>query len=192
MPDSLANGQPPAPATDDSTQGGVVDGAALRQVMRRVPSPVVVVTAPTEGGAARGITIGSFASLSLHPPLVCFNVTQTAAMHDPLLGAGRFAVHVLGEAQAHLAEHFALPSLTGAEQLAAVEHTHDAHGTPVLADVAAVLHCTLHTTFAAGDHTVVVGRVAAVDAPPNERGAVLYYQRAYRRVGEELRTEGDA
>jgi flavin reductase (DIM6/NTAB) family NADH-FMN oxidoreductase RutF len=177
--DPAANGYPPAVAH--------ADGEALRRVMRRVPSPVVVVTVgDTAAGPARGITIGSFTSVALEPPLVSFNVAHDAATHDLLPEGGRFVVHVLGEHQAHLGTHFAMPGRTGAEQLASVPHTRpDDDGPPLLDDVTARLHCTVHATVPAGDHTLVLGRLVAVDDLP-DRGAVLYYRRAYRRVGDEL------
>lgn len=163
-----------------------VTGETLRQVMRRVPSPVTVVTA-ADAHEARGITIGSFTSVALEPPLICFNVNHEAQMHDVLLAAPRFAVHVLNEEQAHLANHFAVPDLTGAEQLRTVPHRIDDQGTPVLDDVTAVLHCTHHDVFTAGDKSIIIGRVEAVQHN-EDRGAVLYYKRTYRGVGEELRS----
>lgn len=163
-----------------------VDGETLRQVMRRVPSPVTVVTA-ADAHEARGITIGSFTSVALEPPLICFNVNHEAQMHDVLLAAPRFAVHVLGEEQASLANHFAVPDQTGAEQLQPVPHVINEHGTPVLDDVTAVLHCMHHDVFAAGDKSIIIGRVVEV-AVNDDHGAVLYYQRTYRGVGEELRS----
>jgi flavin reductase (DIM6/NTAB) family NADH-FMN oxidoreductase RutF len=86
-----------------------VPGDAFRAVMRRVPSPVVVVTAqgPRE---ARGITIGSFTSLALDPPLVSFNVGCGARMHEVMEACDRFAVHVLGEEQTHLPNRCPSPS----------------------------------------------------------------------------------
>ncbi len=163
-----------------------VDGETLRQVMRRVPSPVTVVTA---AGAkeARGITIGSFTSVALEPPLICFNVNHDAQMHDVLLDAPRFAVHILSEAQAPFANHFAVPDRTGPEQFRLIPHTIDEHGTPILDDATAVLHCVHHEVFTAGDKSVIVGRVVDIDMNP-DRGAVLYYQRTYRGVGDELRS----
>ena len=71
-----------------------VDGETLRQVMRRVPSPVTVVTAAS-AEEVRGITIGSFTSVALEPPLVCFNVNHAAEMHNLPLAAPRYAVQVL-------------------------------------------------------------------------------------------------
>lgn len=163
-----------------------VDGETLRQVMRRVPSPVTVVTA-ADATEARGITIGSFTSVALKPPLVCFNVNHDAQMHDVILDASRFAVHVLGEEQAPLANHFAVPDLSGAEQLRAVPHVINEHGTPVLDDVTAVLHCVHHDVFTAGDKSIIIGRVVDVQVTDG-RGAVLYYRRTYHGIGEELRS----
>jgi flavin reductase (DIM6/NTAB) family NADH-FMN oxidoreductase RutF len=163
-----------------------VDGETLRRVMRRVPSPVTVITA-ADATEARGITIGSFTSVALEPPLVCFNVNHDAQMHDVVLDASRFAVHILGDGQAHLANHFAVPDLTGDEQLRSVSHAVDEHGTPILDEVTAVLHCVHHDVFTAGDKSIIVGRVVEVQAN-DDRGAVLYYKRTYRGVGDELRS----
>lgn len=161
-----------------------VDGDAFRTAMRRVPSPIVVVTARGEH-EARGITIGSFTSVALDPPLVSLNVGHESRMHTVMEGCSRFAVQVLSEEQAHLATRFAEPGLTPAEQFDAVPTTEDEHGTPHLDGVTARLHCRPHSAIEAGDHTLYVGRVVAIDEPPN-RGAVLYYQSSYRGVGSEL------
>jgi flavin reductase (DIM6/NTAB) family NADH-FMN oxidoreductase RutF len=161
-----------------------VDPSTFRAIMRRVPSPVVVVTAqgPTE---ARGITIGSFASVALEPPLVSFNVAREARMYDVMQACERFVVHVLDERQVHLAKQFAVPNLTSGEQFEAVPHACDPDGTPVLDGGAAVLRCRPHDAVPAGDHALYVGRVEAVEARPGD-GAVLYYEGDYRGVGSEL------
>jgi flavin reductase (DIM6/NTAB) family NADH-FMN oxidoreductase RutF len=154
--------------------------------MRRVPSPVVVVTAAGEE-EARGITIGSFTSVALNPPLVSFNVGRESRMYEAMESCSRFAVNVLGEEQAALATRFAEPDLTGPEQFEGVPYTLDARGTPLLDDVTARLHCTPHDAVPAGDHVLYVGLVVGVDEQP-DRGAVLYYKSGYRGVGSELRS----
>jgi flavin reductase (DIM6/NTAB) family NADH-FMN oxidoreductase RutF len=156
----------------------------FRALMRRVPSPVVVVTArgPQE---ARGITIGSFSSVALDPPLVSFNVARDSRMFDVMEACERYAVHVLGEDQAHLAKQFAVPDLTGHEQFEAVDHACDAHGTPILEGGSAVLHCRPHDAMPAGDHRLYVGRVVEMEERADQ-GAVLYYKSDYRGVGREL------
>lgn len=154
--------------------------------MRRVPSPVVVVTAQG-AGQIRGITIGSFTSVAIDPPLVSFNVRHVGGMHDVLSAADRFAVHLLGEGQAHLAKHFAIPDLTGQEQFEKVNHVIDAHGTPILDDVPSVLVCEPYRKLVLDDDTIHVGHVVHIEER-DEDGAVLYYQRNYRKVGSELRS----
>lgn len=163
-----------------------VEGDTFRSLMRRVPAPVVVVTAqgPEE---ARGITIGSFSSVSLDPPLVSFNVGRDSRMYEVMEACSRFAVHVLGEGQAHLAKEFAIPDQAGPEQLTAVPHTRDEHGTPILHGGSAVLYCTIHGSMPAGDHVLYVGLVVDVEKR-TDRGAVLYYKSDYREVGSKLRS----
>lgn len=161
-----------------------IEGSVFRSVMRRVPSPVVVVTAQGQG-EARGITIGSFTSVALDPPLVSFNVGRESRMHEVMESCSQFAVHVLSEGQVHLAKRFAIPGLTGAEQFEAVAHTQNDLGTPLLDGVTARMHCTPHDAVSAGDHTLYVGLVVDVDERPDE-GAVLYYHSSYRGVGSEL------
>lgn len=160
-----------------------VDGEVLRNVMRRVPTPVTVVTAqgPEE---ARGITIGSFVSVSLDPPLITFNVNRKARMHPIITEADRYVVHVLREEQAHLSELFARADLSGEEQFASIAFTPAPEdGLPILNDVLAVLYCRPYAVYEAGDHSILVGQVEAVDlgAPGKP---VLYYNRAYYAVGK--------
>lgn len=161
-----------------------VDGQVFRMIMRRVPSPVTVVTADDRGDP-RGITIGSFTSASLDPPLISFNVDKEAQMYDVLLDVSRFAVHVLTDRQAHLSEHFAVPDATSEQQFGSVAYQRDEYGTPILNDVLAVLHCRKYAVYEAGDHSIFVGEVQgmkeAVGGMP-----VLYFDRTYRSVGDEV------
>lgn len=163
-----------------------VEGRVFRASMRRVPSPVVVVTAKGEA-ETRGITIGSFTSVALDPPLVSFNVGLDSRMYSVMETCSRFAVNVLGEGQAHLAKRFAIPGLTDAEQFEAVSYSQDEDGTPLLDGVSARFHCTPHDFIRAGDKVLYVGLVVQVDEQPDS-GAVLYYQSSYRGVGSELRS----
>lgn len=161
-----------------------VEGHVFRGVMRRVPSPVVVVTAQGEE-ETRGITIGSFTSVALDPPLVSFNVAREARMFEVMETCSHFAVHVLGENQAHLAKRFAVPGLKGTEQFEGISARTDAHGTPILDNVGILLRCQPYDSIDAGDHVLYVGLVVDVDEWP-DRGAVLYYESSYRGLGREL------
>jgi 3-hydroxy-9,10-secoandrosta-1,3,5(10)-triene-9,17-dione monooxygenase reductase component len=163
-------------------------GERLRAVMRHVASPVTIVTAAS-GEEYRGATIGSFTSVSLAPPLVSFNVTRGSGLHDALRRADRFAVHLLRDDQAPLAEHFAQPDVPASEQFAGVAlRAPLASGQPPLLEHAgAVLHCRIRERVPAGDHDVVLGEVEAVEADPDDSGRpLLYFARSYRAVGPEV------
>lgn len=165
-----------------------ITGDMLRAAMRRVPSPVTVVTAvdaKAEGPAGlRGMTVGSFTSVALRPPLVSFNVQRDATMHDLLRQKdARFAVNVLSEAQAGLAVHFAVPDRTGAEQFGPVAHRIGARGVPVLEGVLEAIHGCVETFLEAGDHSVFVGRVTEIEQDDAQGTPLLYYGSAYHGVG---------
>ncbi len=161
-----------------------IEGEVLRSVMREVPSPVTVVTV---GGPAeiRGITIGSFASTSLRPPLISFNVSRDAQIYDALVATDRFAVHLLSDEQAHVADHFATPDQSSEAQFEGVPYRVDAFGTPILLDTLAVLYCQRHDVTEAGDHSIIVGRVARLENGV-EGEPLVYYNRTYRSIGKEV------
>lgn len=194
----LTNGSDPAPADapvrdgpphssgDEAHAGeGGVHGDMLRAVMRRVVSPVTVVTAAA-GGEPWGATIGSFTSASLVPPLVSFNVLKDSSLHAALLAADAFAVHLLGEGQADLAEQFALPELTSEAQFRGVAHSYAGGDVPpLLHDVFGALHCRRWAVYDAGDHSLFLGEVLRV-SEGEAAGPLLYYNRSYRAVGDEV------
>ena len=142
-------------------------GHELKDVMRRHPAGVAVVTVDLEGERL-GTTVSSFMSVALEPPLVAVSVSRHAALHELLRAAGGFAVSVLAADQAALAQHFA----RGVPPIAmwhGVE-TRDGKRGPLLDGAVGWLDCALEGELAAGDHTLFLGLVEraepGVDAPP--------------------------
>lgn len=160
-----------------------VDGNVLRDAMRRVPSPVTVVTA-VHNGEVRGITIGSFTSASLDPPLISFNVSRDAQAYPVLIEAERFIVHVLNDEQAYLSNHFAIPDLPSEVQFRDVSYELDSFGTPILSGVMAVLSCRRRAIYDAGDHVILLGEVYQLTCA-REGGPMVYYNRGYHEIGDE-------
>lgn len=160
------------------------DGATLRTTLRHLPSPVVVITTH-RGGAPLGITIGSFTSVSLDPPLVSFNVDRTAQSHDAFLSTGQCAIHILDETQVAFANHFARPDLSPEEQFQPVAYTRDPDGIPVLEGNAAVLHARIRDAHPAGDHSIFVAEVERITPRRNAQG-ITYVERGYHAIGPEL------
>lgn len=157
-----------------------VTGDDIRAAMRRVPAAVTVVV--VGGAAPRGITIGSFVTVSLDPPLVSFNVQRSARIHDDLAKETRFAVHVLSKEQEELSEVFADADLSGSDQLSRVEHVLDANGVPAISDVIARFFCSVEAVYPAGDHSIILGRVLELESS-DSGDALLYLNRSYRSIG---------
>ena len=143
-------------------------GDELRALFREIPSPVGVVTVEVSGDAA-GLTVDSFSSLSIDPPLVGVALGRHAALHELIREAGAFAISVLASEQEHLAQHFArgVPPIahwTGIETLPGEL------GAPLIADALGWIECRLAFEHAVGDHTLFVGEVLSVElgenAPP--------------------------
>ena len=144
-------------------------GEELRAAMRHFPAGVAVLTVAVDGQRV-GITIGSLVSLSLEPPLVSVSIGLQSSIHEPLLQAGRFAVNVLGEEQASIAQHFArsgLPPLVAWEGIPLHESPLPE---PLIAGSLAWLGCTTIARHEAGDHTIFVGSVDSIELGSGRRG----------------------
>ncbi len=163
-----------------SANRSVMTGEELREGMRLVPSPVTIITAGS-GKNGRGITIGSFTSTSLDPPLVTFNVSCGANFHHLLEDGRLLAVHILSDSQAALSNKFAIPDLSSEQQFADVDVNFDDDGPPMIAGTLGIFRCRVAAMYSAGDHSVIVARV--IDFAAGEEGEPLvYHNQAYRSL----------
>lgn len=154
-------------------------GADLRALMRRFPHGVAVLTVDVDGERL-GLTLDSLVSLSLDPPLVGVSVSRQAAMHELLRRAGAFAVSILAEGQDWLAQHFArgVPPIALWEGVA----TRDGSvGAPLLEGALGWIECELGAEHPAGDHTLFVGGVVAVEVGSPAR-ALVHVESGYRAL----------
>jgi flavin reductase (DIM6/NTAB) family NADH-FMN oxidoreductase RutF len=138
--------------------------AALRSTLGRYATGVTVVTA-THRGRAAGVTVNAFTSVSLHPPLVMWCLRRGSRSLPLFVGAGSFAVNVLGSGQRDLAARFAGPG----DRFHGVPLRRTAHPMPLLAGTVATLVCSLTRLVPAGDHVLLIGEVIdhrASSGPP--------------------------
>ena len=154
-----------------------IDPNEFRRVLGHFPTGVTVVTAVDDDGPA-GMAIGSFASVSLDPPLVMFCPATTSATGHRIKTAGSFCVNVLGEDQADVCGVFAGKS---DDKFAGIDWTTEATGAPVIPGSIAWIDCDIYAIHDGGDHDIVVGRVKALSAPPSDHGPLLFYQGGYGR-----------
>ncbi|MFD9667187.1 flavin reductase family protein [Rhodococcus sp. NPDC059968] len=123
--------------------------------MRHVPTPVAIV-ATTAGGRPVGLTVGSFASVSLEPALVTFFVDQQSTTWPLMEDSDTFTINILGHSKADRCRSF---SSKGIDRFAGVDWTASEDGDPILAEASVVLECSKHSARALGDHVQVVGQV---------------------------------
>lgn len=145
----------------------------FREVLAHFGSGVVVITSIGPTGRPVGMTVGSFTSISMEPPLVGFFAGHSSSTLPHVVGAGDFCVNVLAEDQHELAANFAR---SGTDKFANVRWVSAAAGTPRLTGAHAWIECALDSVDTYGDHDLVVGRVRALTVP--SRNAPLLFHRS--------------
>ena len=136
---------------------------------------MAVVTARDSGGKPIGITINSFNSVSLDPPLVLWSIAKDAGNYESFIAADHFAVNVLGSGQKDLCDRFAQTGDSTPEIQVFTERT---HGVPVLTEFAACFECAREHLYDGGDHTIIVGRVLAFE--DHETDPLIFYRGRFR------------
>lgn len=152
-----------------------VDPAHFRAVLGHLPTGVVVVAGLDAAGAPHGLTIGSFVSISLAPPLVGFFPGVGSATWPRLAARGAFCANVLTTAQYDLCWRFAKEA---DDRFAGVAWRPAPSGCPVVEGAIAWIDCSIESTTRVGDHEFVVGRVGTLESVGGTAGAMTFYRGA--------------
>lgn len=153
----------------------------LRAVMRRWSTGVTVITMRL-GDEMRGVTVNSFTSVSLEPPLILFCLDRRARTHHLLLASEHFCINLLSSEQAALSDRFAGRRSHEHGDFSDISHAQTQAGAPILDGCLAWLDCRLQTAYPAGDHTLFLGLVRAAQTAADE-APLLYHAGAYHRLG---------
>jgi len=151
----------------------------FKDALRFWASGVAIVTTRRPGGI-QGITVSSFASLSLDPPLVLVCIEMKARSHEAIAAQRCFAVNILGAGQEDLSERAAARRGAEGSWLLDLEHRTVVTGAPVLDGSPAWLDCSLAASHPGGDHTIFVGRVEAAGGGGGR--PLVWYDRGYTRL----------
>jgi flavin reductase (DIM6/NTAB) family NADH-FMN oxidoreductase RutF len=159
-----------------NTTQDITDPKALRQVWGTFPTGVAVVTTQTPQGIV-GITINSFVSISVDPPLVAWSIDKASNRFDLFVKAKSYGISILGAEQKDLANRFvkADPYVRPDEAI-----MDGAHGLKLKACVG-YMACHLYRDIELGDHIMLVGRVEAFE---RSEGASLTYYRGQYGIAE--------
>lgn len=152
------------------------DPTLFRTVLGHFPTGVTIVTAQGSRGPV-GLSVNSFTSVSLNPPLVGFFPAHTSGSWPVIRAAGGFCVNILGVHQERLARLFATPGTDRFRDLATAPAPHT--GAPVVDGTVAWLDCTIESITPAGDHDFALGRVRALGTDPHH-DPLLFHLGQYR------------
>jgi flavin reductase (DIM6/NTAB) family NADH-FMN oxidoreductase RutF len=142
---------------------------------------ITVMTTCGPDGRFVGITVNSFASVSLDPPLVSFCLDRNALSLASFLEAPHFGVNVLSEDQEALSAAFARSS--AGDKFVGLPYEVGETGCPLLPDCLSHLECEREAAHLAGDHLIVIGRVVRL-AQRSEGKPLLYFRGRYAKLGE--------
>ncbi|MDX1645777.1 MAG: flavin reductase family protein [Longimicrobiales bacterium] len=146
--------------------------ASLREVMSAYPTGVTVVAGREADGTPYGLTVNSFTSVSLEPPLILVCIGHTSTSHARLVAAPAFTVNVLAADQAEVAMRFAAEPSEGRFEDLTWEPA--LSGAPILEGAAAWLECSAHEVLRGGDHSIVLGRVERCRV--TDRKALMFHR----------------
>jgi len=161
----------------DTSAGDPMDPRWFRRVLGQYPTGVCVVTATEADGGRAGFVVGSFASVSLNPPLVAFFPDKGSTSWPRIHSVGKFCVNILSAEQEVVCRNFAMRK---EDKFAGVAHREAESGSPIIADVVAWIDCDLESVTEAGDHYIVLGRVRRMDVESTSL-PLLFFQGGYGR-----------
>ena len=167
---------------DQPTKGEYRSGhdlRTLRDALGCFATGVTVVTCLGENGEPAGLTVNSFTSVSLDPPLLLVCIAKQAASAGPLVSASHFAVNVLQTGQRPASIRF---STRDEDRFGTTPWSCGEAGAPILKDSLGVFECERYGVHDGGDHHILVGRVVKASFDATTLDPLLYFRGKYRRL----------
>lgn len=160
-----------------AASGNATDSRYFRDVLGNVPTAVVAITALDADGRPTGMTVGSFASVSLDPPLVSFMPGKSSTTMPKIQASGRFCANILAAGQEEVCRQLAR---SGGEKFSNLRWELSEHGTPHISGANAWIDCTITAVHDAGDHDIVVGSVDSLSVVHTE-SPLIFLRGGYGR-----------
>lgn len=159
-----------------------MDNVALfKELMGNYPTGVTVVTTVDENGTPLGLTVNSFASVSIDPLMILWSIDKRVSSYEPFTKADKFAVHVLADDQGDICSLFAMK---GTDRFGSCEWKTSEHGLPIISGALGVLQCKTHQVVEAGDHSILIGEV--IDIVSEQKDPLLYHRRKFGKIPSEF------
>ena len=153
------------------------ESSQLRQVLGCFATGVTVVT--TGGEHPRGMTVNSFASVSLNPPLILYSSTPGQTL-EGVKASRHFAVNILAHSQLELARRFAgQTQIAEHDRFDGVDWRPGASGSPLLGGALGILECRVWQIVPAGDHDILIGEVLELHRSSDAAAPLLFYRGSF-------------
>jgi flavin reductase (DIM6/NTAB) family NADH-FMN oxidoreductase RutF len=159
-----------------SSEAGVTP-AEFRRACGRFATGVTIASVVDAQGTPRGLTVSSFTSVSLDPPLILICLGHRVSAIDAFRASAHFGINVLAEDQRDLAERF---TRKGQDRFDGLEWLPGKTGVPILAGVLAAIECAVRQRIAAGDHDVFVGEMVGARVAAGR--PLIHFASHYRRL----------
>lgn len=156
----------------------------FKAALGNYPTGVTVVTTMNDDDVPLGLTVNSFASVSLDPLLILWSIDKRVSTYDYFVKSKKFAVHILASNQSEICYLFAARDI---DRFSNCEWETSSHNLPILSDVAAVLQCEMYQAVEAGDHTILIGKVIEISGQNED--PLLYHKRHTGKIPEEFYME---
>ena len=153
----------------------------FKEVMGNYPTGVTVVTTVDGHHIPLGLTVNSFASVSIDPLLILWSIDKSASSYQSFKKIDKFAVHILSCDQSEICNLFASKDTDRFEKC---DWNLSEYNLPIIAGVSGVLQCKTAKTIDAGDHTILIGEV--VDIKNENKEPLLYHKRNVGKIPEEF------
>lgn len=155
-----------------------IDSRELRDALGQFSTGVCLVTVVDVDGVPQALTINSFASVSLDPPLVLWSLQKDADAYALFAAAPTFAIAVLSYEQQ---EHSTTYAQKGCHGLSPEHFELGANGAPIIKDALVNFECSLEQSLDGGDHTILLGRVTRV-SDIDEQPPLVFFGGQYRSL----------
>ena len=161
-----------------STENNNFDERAFRNAVGSFATGVMVMTCTGGNEGLIGVTMNSFSSVSLDPPLVSFCIAESLTEFETLLETDKFALNLLREDQQDLSNQFAK---SGPDKWKGVSYREGPNSAPIIEPNHGALLCTKHAQYECGDHYIVVARVKEIVNGGDET-PLIFYRGKYRQL----------
>ena len=145
---------------------------SFKEAMANYPTGVTVVTTIDEKDNPIGLTVNSFASVSLDPLLILWSIDKRVSTYESFLKVDKFAVSILADNQADIAALFASRNT---DRFANCKWNLSANHLPIIHGAAATLQCNVFKRIEAGDHTIFIGEISEITV--EKKSPLVYHGR---------------